>query len=344
MLNDWTHCVPSLDVGLIGCRGDSNHSHPLRGHHYAIQIPSRWHGHDCRSSVCVWCFTVTGAIPADSGGRIEPPQSINPHSRHATKNSATKTDVRLLTNRISTLEANGGMTRLAPTATRNRPTSTPTRSRPTVSPTPSNPFVTTTRNMNVRRGPSTEYAIVGVASIGEEFEITGKNAAGNWWRIEYEGKNAWIYAPYVTATNADRIRAVPTPPPPPTATPAPASSTPNKTDILATALILLDQEAMGTKEEWIANSQSFQHEGIALIAGLLTKVAPYCDMSVEDTADLVNKYGLILDNVGYTARTGMPARSILLFMVNKLPEANTPRLMSCDDLFELGASSLLENE
>ena len=36
MLDEWTHCVPSLGVRLIGCRGSSNHPHPLRGHHNAF--------------------------------------------------------------------------------------------------------------------------------------------------------------------------------------------------------------------------------------------------------------------------------------------------------------------
>ncbi len=71
-----------------------------------------------------------------------------------------------------------------------------------------NAVVTVNGDMNVRAGPGTEYDNVGAATIGQEFPITGKNAAGDWWEINYNGQTAWIYAPFVTATNADNVPVV----------------------------------------------------------------------------------------------------------------------------------------
>lgn len=88
-------------------------------------------------------------------------------------------------------------------------------------------------NMNVRSGPGTNYSIIGTAPIGSEHKIVGKNAAEDWWKIALgtgRGKttHGWIYAPLVTATNADKVRIIadfPTPPPP-TATHPPATAKP----------------------------------------------------------------------------------------------------------------------
>ena len=90
---------------------------------------------------------------------------------------------------------------------------------PPPSPTPGNPMATINRAMNVRRGPGTHYAIIVVADIGEEFPIIGKNASGDWWQIDYRGEKAWIYAPYVKATNAGNVRIAPSPTPLPAPTP-----------------------------------------------------------------------------------------------------------------------------
>ena len=264
------------------------------------------------------------------------------------KTSATKTDVRLLTNRISTLEANGGMTRLAPIATRNRPTSTPTRSRPTVSPTPSNPFVTITRNMNVRRGPSTEYAIVGVASIGEEFEITGKNATGNWWRIEYEGQNAWIYAPYVTATNADRIRAVPTPAQPPTPTPPPVPTQEEEEEEwdefdYAFALVVIDRRREDLKRKWDSLSTADQYVIVDSTRDYLILTSEYCNMPIPETAGMINRHGRYLDDVGFTTRNDIRARAFLMLLLTEAKESpHTPS--GCDNWLGQAVRRLLASE
>lgn len=67
------------------------------------------------------------------------------------------------------------------------------------------PIVTVGGDMNVRSGPGEEYDRIGGAFAGEEFAITGRNADGDWWQIDFDGEDGWIYAPFVTATYADNV-------------------------------------------------------------------------------------------------------------------------------------------
>lgn len=53
--------------------------------------------------------------------------------------------------------------------------------------------------VNLRNGPNTTAAIVGKAQNGEQFKVTGRNGAGDWYAIELaDGSGAWIYETLVT--------------------------------------------------------------------------------------------------------------------------------------------------
>jgi hypothetical protein len=107
---------------------------------------------------------------------------------------------------------------------------------PTVTPTPA-PKLTANQNVNVRRGPGTNYQLLGEITRGQSFEVTGKNTAGDWYQFTYNGQPAWVIANLVTVSGdpagikvAQNIPAppptapppTPTTPPQPTATPRPA--------------------------------------------------------------------------------------------------------------------------
>ena len=77
----------------------------------------------------------------------------------------------------------------------------------------SGPTVTINGTMNVRGGPGTNFPIIGAATSGQQYAALSKNAAGDWWQIEYEGRLAWVYGGLVTpsadaanAPQADPIR------------------------------------------------------------------------------------------------------------------------------------------
>ena len=102
-------------------------------------------------------------------------------------------------------------------------TLTPTLT-PSSTPVPAASLVVS-RNMNVRKGPGTNYKVMGIASKGAEFPITGQNRDGSWWQIDYKGEKGWLYAPYVTAANAGGVEVIIISTPKPTATPT-ATTTP----------------------------------------------------------------------------------------------------------------------
>jgi glucose/arabinose dehydrogenase len=85
-----------------------------------------------------------------------------------------------------------------------------------------------TRNTNLRAGPGTGQPILTVARPGQRYVITGQNEDASWWRIDYEGQEAWIYAPLVTLVDeADRITAAPVLLPTPTPDAASAGAVPS---------------------------------------------------------------------------------------------------------------------
>lgn len=93
------------------------------------------------------------------------------------------------------------------------------------------PEVVINTNMNVRNGPGTNYAIVGAANQGQRYPVTGKNPAGDWWQIDYNGQAGWVFGQLVTPANTQTVAVAsnipePPPPPPPTNTPVPPTPAP----------------------------------------------------------------------------------------------------------------------
>lgn len=87
-----------------------------------------------------------------------------------------------------------------------------------------------TRNMNIRQGPGTNYAVIGGAETGQQFTITGKNETGDWWQINFNGNVAWVYAPFVDAKNHGGVKtALDIPRPPDPVSPTTSEQQPSQT-------------------------------------------------------------------------------------------------------------------
>ena len=297
---------------------------------------------------------LTRRVTSLSTGKVDRKEFQRLQLKVATAEAKLETLQPRSTNTPTRLRPTATQTRPRPTATqtRPRPTATYTRVRPTSTPVPTVPYVTITRPMNLRSGPGTNYPIVQVAEVRDIFDITGRNAQGTWWRIDVEGENVWVYAAYVTATNADRIRSVPTPLPPrptpqPTATPRPQTrqiSSGEEAYAYAATLVFFDQMSMGTLDEWTNSPDSQKNRAVQISASLLIQLTRWCALSTEETADLVGEFGKVLDDTGYTARTGLPVRQLLMYFMSEFAEENPIRTASCEELFEVGAMSLLESE
>lgn len=113
------------------------------------------------------------------------------------------------------------------------PTFTPAEP-PTPVPTPTSEtaqVVVNNATLNVRSGPGTNYPRIGQVHQGDRFEIKGKNRAGTWWQIDFNGRDGWVSADYVrTEGNVSAVQVaanIPTPPPTPTPRPTqPPAPTP----------------------------------------------------------------------------------------------------------------------
>ncbi len=85
----------------------------------------------------------------------------------------------------------------------------PTVDIPTVTSTPYGPMITVNQDqdhLNVRAGPSGEYAIVGVLQPGEKAPALGRSPGGDWIKISYptvEGGVGWVYSFLVTLSGSD---------------------------------------------------------------------------------------------------------------------------------------------
>lgn len=114
------------------------------------------------------------------------------------------------------------------TPTPKPPTPTPVPPTATPEPEPESPQAVASRTMNVRGGPGTDFAVLASASVGDSFDITGKNEDGSWYQIccFAEEQPGWVSASLVTVQgDAAAIEvAADIPEPPPTATPAPTAT------------------------------------------------------------------------------------------------------------------------
>jgi hypothetical protein len=89
--------------------------------------------------------------------------------------------------------------------------------------------VVTSPMVNVRSGPGTQYDVIGQVDRGNEFQIVGKNPAGDWWQLCcVSDRRVWIAGFLVDTTGPVDSVAVASdiPAPPPTATPRPVVQQP----------------------------------------------------------------------------------------------------------------------
>jgi hypothetical protein len=70
------------------------------------------------------------------------------------------------------------------------------------------------QDLNVRGGPGTAYAIQDQLPGGTKVDILGKNEAGTWWFISYNGGTGWVSEPFTESSNADAVPVVQAPAPP----------------------------------------------------------------------------------------------------------------------------------
>jgi uncharacterized protein YraI len=99
----------------------------------------------------------------------------------------------------------------------------------------------TAEQANVRSGPSTADTIIGVVTKGTKLVADAKTADNAWFRVNYQGKQAFIFAQLVSTGGV--AAAAPAAPPAPPAAPAPATSGVNVT-VTSAALNVRSQPSL----------------------------------------------------------------------------------------------------
>jgi hypothetical protein len=86
--------------------------------------------------------------------------------------------------------------------------------------------------VNVRSGPSTAFDVLGQISTGQSHRVNGRTSASDWWQIEFNNGNGWVFGQLATVSGASDavavvenlpvVAAAPAPAAAPAAAPAPA--------------------------------------------------------------------------------------------------------------------------
>ena len=114
------------------------------------------------------------------------------------------------------------------TSTETPPPTTEKSPSPTISPTasatnaPETPRAVSDDDVNLRAGPGRSYPVVATLHAGQEAEIVGRNAAGDWWQLAWIGGNrVWVAGTVVRVLGPTEkmalARDIPTAAPVPTA-------------------------------------------------------------------------------------------------------------------------------
>ena len=94
-------------------------------------------------------------------------------------------------------------TPVPPAANAPAPTATSRPVPPTDTPVSAPHFTVNSAQVNVRTGPGTAFAIVGTVEQDDRFDISGRNAAGDW--LEFccvNGQRGWIFAQLLIVSQA----------------------------------------------------------------------------------------------------------------------------------------------
>jgi len=104
---------------------------------------------------------------------------------------------------------------------------------PTDTPVPTARLTITNQVANVRSGPGTNYPVIGSVNQGMQFDVIGKNPAGDWFLFCcVNGEMGWMFNQLATVENAQLVAVASNIPAPPSA-PAPAPVQPTNTPVPA---------------------------------------------------------------------------------------------------------------
>ncbi len=207
------------------------------------------------------------------------------------------------------------------------PSATP---RPTFTPTPASARVTSDRRLSLRRGPGNSHSIVAYVEVNNQFEVIGRNIAGSWIQVNYNGKIGWLPARYAKDVDSIPIVATPTPLPKntvaPTRTPVPTATTESISqehwEILIEAvrkdMLALGYSPTNYSEEQIKDWAG--DHGVNMITAMKK-----CRLSFSELAEIIEENAQLLDETGIPKREEFGSRWDLVSALAEYRSEDDPR-------------------
>ena len=161
------------------------------------------------------------------------------------------------------------------------------------------PVAIVQKSSNIRRGPSIDYEKILSASVGDEFNVIGKN--GEWYKIKLDIGSGWIWGNLVNVSNENKVKYVSSPSTPiPTATKSPYHEN-------AKFLAIKDGNNLNSM------NASEQQEVVQDYLDLLTWSSSKCGYDMQEMSDLIDaagnrlpQYEIIRKKLMYVIWTEMP--------------------------------------
>jgi hypothetical protein len=124
-----------------------------------------------------------------------------------------------------TSEASATPTTAPASPTTAATTAAPPPAQPTTAPASSQPILEVTwENLNIRAGPGVNFPIIGAMKMGDKATIIGRNAASNWWYVQFKEARGWSTADTTYSRVVGDTSKVPLVASPPTPVPAPSAT------------------------------------------------------------------------------------------------------------------------
>ena len=164
--------------------------------------------------------------------------------------------------------------------------------------------------------------------LTNQFDVMGRNLAGSWIQVDYDGKIGWLPASYADDLDIFPIVATPTRLPKntvaPTRTPVPtstmASISPKDWEVL---MELVKRDLRGVGRDPVTATLAQLHSWTSQIAGNMRKALERCpDLTIVELAEVLDKNAQMVDDAGKSKELQAAIKRDLAETLAERPEEN----------------------
>ena len=205
--------------------------------------------------------------------------------------------------------------------------------------------VVTNGNVNIRRGPGTEYEIIGTARKGDVFTLIDNESELTWWEVEFGEGSGWIHAYYVDMIGVSDAAASETPnpsiapvveqKPTPTPTDIPYGASHKEWAQMAT-LVGRDMVGRGVEKGYLTPEEL--RDVINTYLQTAMEAAEDCELTTIELMGFVDVYAEMVDDAGVSEKLNISSRWDLL---SALVDRRIPGF-NCEENIQLRAQWIID--